>query len=297
MEKTTISLVLGSGGARGLTHIGVIRCLEEMGYEIRYISGTSIGALIGGIYAAGKLDEYETWVCELDKTDVVRLLDWSFNHGAIFKGERIIGVLKELVGDRNIEDLPIGFTAVATDLNSEREVWFNRGSLFDAIRASVAIPMVFEPVIDGKRLLVDGGLVNPIPIAPTLNDNTDLIIAVDLNASPEGKIEKQDVSDIKDEKKHENEYRRKLVDFFENLFTGHAHDKQEDVPGFYDLMMRSMDAMQTTIASFKLAAYKSEIIINIPRDLCGFFEFYRARELINFGYNRAKEIMEKADIG
>src|SRR5690606_7647984 len=112
----------------------------------------SIGALVGGIYAAGKLDEYANWVSELGKTDVLRLLDWSFTRGGIFKGEKIIGVLKKLVGERDIEDLAIGFTAVATDLNSEREIWFNRGSLFDAIRASVAVPMIFEPIISGERL-------------------------------------------------------------------------------------------------------------------------------------------------
>ncbi len=120
MNKKTVSLVLGSGGARGLAHIGVIRCLVDQGYEIKYIAGTSIGALIGGIFAAGKLDEYEHWVRELDRTDVVRLLDLSFSRGALFKGEKIIGVLKKLVGDRNIEDLPLGFTAVTTDLNTER---------------------------------------------------------------------------------------------------------------------------------------------------------------------------------
>ena len=129
MSKKTVSLVLGSGGARGLAHIGVIRCLIERGYEIKYIAGTSIGALIGGIYAAGKLDEYERWVRELDRTDVVRLLDLSFTRGALFKGEKIIGVLRQLVGDANIEDLPIGFTAVATDLNTEKRNLVESGAI------------------------------------------------------------------------------------------------------------------------------------------------------------------------
>ena len=296
MKKTKISLVLGGGGARGLAHIGVIHYLEEVGFQIKYLSGTSMGALIGGIYAAGKLDVYEKWVCELDKRHVVRLLDWSFNRGAIFKGEKIIGVLKELVGDRNIEDLPIGFTAVATDLNTEREVWFNHGSLFDAIKASIAIPMVFEPVISGKRLLVDGSLVNPVPIAPTLNHDTDITIAVDLNAGAEGYFEKQDLQQIERNTRNENDYRSRLIDFIEGLFSSDAKDESEEIPGFYDLMMRSMDAMQSTITSFKLAAYNPEVIINVPRDLCDFFEFYRARELIDFGYNRAKSILEKTDL-
>ena len=295
MNKSEISLVLGSGGARGLAHIGVIRCLQDNGYNIGYISGSSMGALIGGIYAAGKLDVYEKWVCELDKTDVVRLLDWSFTRGALFKGEKIIGELKKLVGDNCIEDLSIGFTAVATDLNSEREIWFSRGSLFDAIRASIAVPMVFEPIKSGKRLLVDGGLVNPLPIAPTLNISSEKTIVVDLNSDPEGPYEKPREKESENDSKEESEYRKKLTSFFENMFSDDTKDTQEEVPGFYDLIMRSMDAMQTTISNFRLAGYQPEVVIHIPRDFCGFFEFYRARDLIDFGYKRAEETISKVN--
>jgi NTE family protein len=292
MDKKTVSLVLGSGGARGLAHIGVIRCLNELGYEIKYISGTSIGALIGGIYAAGKLDEYEHWVKELDRTDVVRLLDISFSRGALFKGEKIIGVLRKLVGDRNIEDLPVGYTAVATDLNTEKEIWLNQGPLFDAIKASVAVPMVFEPVKIGKRLLVDGGLVNPIPIAPTLNDDSDITIVVDLNAPAEG-IDLEPVQ-LSEAKENHSEYRTKLVKFIEDMFSS-DDQTQDDIPGFYDLLMRSMDAMQTTIANFRMAAYKPDVIIRIPRDASDFFEFYKANKLIEFGYQRTKDTLKKMD--
>jgi len=292
MTNKTISLVLGSGGARGMAHIGVIQCLEARGYSIRYISGSSIGALVGGIYAAGKLDEYASWVSELDKTDVLRLLDWSFARGGIFKGEKIIGILRELVGERNIEDLSIGFTAVATDLNSEREIWFNRGSLFDAIRASIAIPMIFEPIISGERLLVDGGLINPVPIAPTLNNDSRLMIAVDLNTEPERRLSAH--ADQQQSPPHDskNEYRIKLVKFIESILPSESEDKPDEVPDIFDLMMRSMDAMQTTIARFRQAAYKPDIPINISRDSCRFFEFYRARELIDFGYRRAEQALD-----
>ena len=170
MPGIDTSLVLGSGGARGLTHIGVIRCLEDRGYRIRYVAGSSMGALVGGVYAAGKLDVYADWVSALQKSDIVRLLDWSFQRGALFKGERLIGVLKALIGENNIEDLSIGYTAVATDLSQEgagREVWLNRGPLFDARRASIALPTLFEPVKKNDRLMVDGGIVNPVPVAPT----------------------------------------------------------------------------------------------------------------------------------
>ena len=129
-NKTKISLVLGSGAARGLAHIGVIRCLEERGYEIRYISGSSMGAVIGGIYAAGELDVYTEWVSALKRRNVIRLLGISFSKKSIFRGEKIINVLNEMIGDRNIEDLPIGYTAVATDIIEQREVWLTQGSLF-----------------------------------------------------------------------------------------------------------------------------------------------------------------------
>lgn len=274
-----------------MAHIGVIRCLQEQGYTIRYISGTSIGALVGGVYAAGKLDEYTKWVLELDRTDILRLLDWSFSHGALFKGNKIIDVLEKLIGNRNIEDLPIGFTAVATDLDGEREVWFNNGPLFDAIRASIAVPMVFEPVRHMGRLLVDGGLVNPIPIAPVLNMQSDLIFAVDLNAVAEGHVsvlnqtEKTSVVD--------NEYRIKIISFIEKFMPTGDIQEPDNLPGLFDLILRSMDVMQTTIARYKMAGYTPDLTVNIPRDACGFFEFYRAGDLIELGYQRTGEALSQ----
>ncbi|MFA5905272.1 MAG: patatin-like phospholipase family protein, partial [Desulfobacula sp.] len=141
--KKTISLVLGSGGARGLAHIGVIRWLEENHFDIRSICGCSMGALIGGIYAAGKLDDYQQWVAALRKIDIVTLLDFSWKRSGFVKGDKIINTLVELVGDRRIEDLPVSFTAVATDVVNEREVWLTSGRLFDAIRASISLPFFF----------------------------------------------------------------------------------------------------------------------------------------------------------
>ena len=289
MVNKTISLVLGSGGARGMAHIGVIRCLQEQGYTIRYISGSSIGALVGGIYAAGKLDEYANWVLELDRTDILRLLDWSFSHGALFKGDKIIEVLEKLIGKCNIEELPIGFTAVATDLDGEREVWFNSGSLFDAIRASIAVPMVFEPVRHMGRLLVDGGLVNPIPIAPVLNIQSDLIFAVDLNAAAEGHITGS--GPLARQTGSDNEYRTKIISFIEKFLPGTDMPEPDNLPGLFDLILRSMDVMQTTIARYKMAGYTPDLTVNIPRDACGFFEFYRAGDLIDLGYQRAEQAL------
>ena len=182
MTNKTVSLVLGSGGARGLAHIGVIHWLEDNGFDIRSISGCSIGALIGGIYACGKLDVYEEWVRAISKLDIVRLLDLSWCKQGLIEGERIITALKDLVGDRQIEDLPIEYTAVAADIKREKEVWLKRGSLFDAIRASIALPLFFTPFEINGRKLLDGGILNPVPIAPTFEDNTDLTIAINLGA-------------------------------------------------------------------------------------------------------------------
>jgi NTE family protein len=298
-----VSLVLGSGGARGLAHIGAIRCLEDHGFEIGYISGCSIGALIGGIYAAGELDTYADWVCALQKRDVVRLLDWSFSRGAVFSGNRIIDVLKGMIGDRRIEDLPIGFTAVATELADKREVWLNKGSLFDAIRASIAVPLVFAPVERDGHVLVDGGLINPVPIAPTLNDPSALTIAVDLN----GRAERlqNDSGDSADESSEAPAadgavserllwLRGKIGAWIDSVLPAHS-EAGAAYPSAIDLALASMDAMQTTIARLKLAAYTPRLLVEVPRNLSTFFEFHRAKELIDFGYQRTQETLERSD--
>ena len=179
-SKQTVSLVLGSGGARGLAHIGVIKWLEENDYEVKSIAGCSIGAMIGGVYAAGKLDELEEWMCSITKMDMANLLDISWGNGGIFKGDKVIDTLKDLIGDKQIKNLPIPFTAVAADMITQKEVWINKGSLFDAIRASISLPLFFTPVKHKDKLLIDGGVLNPVPIAPTFDDHTDLTIAVNL---------------------------------------------------------------------------------------------------------------------
>lgn len=259
-----IALVLGSGGARGLAHIGVIQSLEALGYEITYISGASMGAQVGGVYAAGSLDDYTDWISKLERKDVISLLDFSFGWQGLLKGERVIGILREMVGERNIEDLDIGFTAVATDLDAQREIWFNKGPLFDAIRASIAIPSVLTPWEHDGRVLVDGGLLNPVPIAPALNQHTDMIVAVNLNSRRTSQ-------------------------------NGEDGKSGRDLPGVLDVMTRSFETMQGAIARLKLAAYSPNVVINIPRDACNFYEFYRAKELIELGRERADEVLANVD--
>lgn len=283
-QKTTVSLILGSGGARGLAHIGVIEWLGENGYEIRSIAGSSMGALVGGIYAAGELDVYRRWVSALQLLDVLRLLDLSFDGRGLFKGDRLMGALRNLIGDRDIESLPLSFTAVATELDTGREVWLDRGSLFDAIRASIAIPTVFTPQEIGGRQLVDGGLVNPIPIAPTLRDMTELTVAVNATAPLRGAAPAPEQEAEAAPAAQGDGYRRRIAQFLAAL-GDRAAPKAPDL-GLFDVISRSMDTMQSRIARFHLAAQAPDVLIEIPRDACQIHEFHRARELIRVGRER-----------
>ena len=286
----TVSLVLGSGGARGLAHIGIIDWLTENGYEIRSLAGSSMGALIGGIHAAGKMDIFTRWVTDLHRLDVIRLLDLSFGSTGLFKGERVIEVLKELIGDRNIEDLPLPFTAVATDIQNGREVWLSRGSLFDAIRASIAIPMIFTPhAIDGRQL-VDGGLANPVPIAPTLRDHTDLTVAVNASAEPTGDLDPPDWGPEPNDDEPGG-FHERIVKFIADL--SQQRSVKEETLGMLEIMFRSMDIMQNMIARFQLAVYTPDVLIEIPRDICGVYEIYRARELIGIGREKAEAMLSR----
>ena len=258
-KSKTVSLELGSGGARGLAHIGIIRVLEEKGFDITSIAGCSVGALVGGIYAAGKLQEYEDWVCNLTKFDMVNMMDIAWVGGGLVKGQKIINKMIKLVGDRHIEDLPISFTAVATELESGREVWLSEGPLFDAIRSSCSLPLFFTPNRYKEKMLVDGGVVNPVPIAPVFHDNTDLTIAVNLG----GKLSK-------DPSTH----------------------RKKDV-GAYEVAYFVFDAMQSTIARQKLAAYPPDLVIDIPRDAARTFEIDRAAEMIRIGREAAEKLLDK----
>ncbi len=287
-QAGSVSLVLGSGGARGLAHIGVIRWLAENGYDIRSIAGTSMGALVGGIYAADKLEVYAEWVMALERMHVVRLLDPTFRGAGLFKGEQVIGVLRELIGDRAIDELPISFTAVATDLHSGKEIWLRDGKLFDAIRASIATPLVFTPVRQGGRTLVDGAVVNPLPIAPTLNDRTDLTVAVSLSGPREPKARPPEAPPKPVDR---NDYRQRIRGFIESIVP--ARPAQETSHGMFDIAFASMELMQDTIARLKLAAYAPDVTVQIPRDACGYHEFWRAEELIALGYERAAQAFAK----
>ncbi|OOC49157.1 patatin-like phospholipase family protein [Thioalkalivibrio versutus] len=307
-KPQSISLVLGSGGARGLAQIGVIRWLEEHSdYRIRSIAGASMGAVVGGIYAAGQLDAYEAWVKSLRRQDVWRLLDFSFRGAGLIRGDRLIEKLRDMLGDMDIEDLPISFTAVATDIEREREVWLNSGSLFDAIRASIAIPTVFTPVRHKGRLLVDGGLLNPVPIAPTLTDDTDITLAVSLNGRVGEELIRPERAKAPDPDREEpdsgflnhrltdalpDRVGSWLLDWQDKLGLGEtdpglSREQEAHALGMIDIVSHSIEAMQGTIARFRIAAYNPEHLIEVPVNACGIFDFHRAAEMIDLGYELA----------
>lgn len=288
-DVKTVSLVLGSGGARGLAHIGVIKWLEENDFEIKSIVGCSIGSLIGGVYAAGKLDQLEKWMLSIDKMSMATLLDLSWGGGGIFKGDKVINTLINLIEDIHIENLSIPFTAVATDIITEKEVWINSGSLFDAIRASISLPLFFTPVPYKGSILIDGGVLNPVPIAPTFNDDTDLTIAVNLG----GALQKSsiEVKNEIEENKSERLFQQGIKKFIKSM------DKTEKDPntknwGMYDVADKSFDTMQSTIARLKIASYPPDVDIEIARNACETLEFDRADEMIKLGYKKAQLAFE-----
>ncbi|WP_022940757.1 patatin-like phospholipase family protein [Psychromonas hadalis] len=284
-NKKTVSLVLGSGGARGLAHIGIIKWMVENGYQIKSISGCSIGALIGGVYAAGKLAEFESWICEIDKFEIFSLLDLAWKTNGLVQGDKIINTLVTLLGDQLIEDLPLNYTAVAADIENEKEVWINSGSLFDAIRASISLPLFFTPVHRNGVLLIDGGVLNPVPIAPTFSDDTDLTIAVNLG----GALIKHKPLIIKTKNTSNNHgIQHKIKNFISNLSSEDKVRTSQDW-GAYDIANQAFDAMQSTIARQKLAAYPADVVIEIARNACGTLEFDRATEMIQLGYNSAQK--------
>ena len=283
MKKKTVSLVLGSGGARGYAHIGVIKELEKQGYEIKSISGSSMGALIGGLYAAGKLDKYVNWIENFNVLDVLKLIDFSFSKDGMIKADKVFKKIEEILDDtKNIEDLPISFTATATDIFNKKEVWLQKGSLKDAIRASIAIPTVFTPKKINDRLLFDGGILNPIPILPTASEFTDLIIAVNLNSDAKLKDKHKDI--FKTKKK--SFIQKNVLEFFQNNVT-----KKENI-SYFQLINKSIETMQEVISRHQLATHRPDIMIEIPSDICDFYDFHKAQELITYGKELTKDILK-----
>jgi NTE family protein len=287
-DKQTVSLVLGSGGARGYAHIGVIEELLAHGYEIKSISGSSMGALIGALYACGKLDEYKTWTLTLNLLDVAKLLDFSFTGTGIIQGDKVFRVIEEMIGDVMIEDLPIPFTAVATALIKQKEVWIQKGRLIDAIRASIAIPTVFTPKKIGDRYLIDGGVLNPLPIAPTVADDTDITIAVNLSSNAANNYKIHIPEREREKENGMQEIFFEMAQKAEELFS-REKKRTFDEMGMFDIVGRTIDIMQNAVMECKMAGYSPDIMIGIPNNACGFYEFNKAYEMIELGRIIARE--------
>jgi NTE family protein len=275
--KQNVALVLSSGGSRGLAHIGVINELCKQGFQISSVSGSSIGSVIGGLYAMGKLHEYTKWVSTFNKMDVWGFMDFTLTTNGLLKGERVFDKMKTFIPDMNIEDMPIPFAAVATDILHEKEVVFTKGSFYEAVRASVAIPAVFTPVKYNNTILVDGGILNPIPIEHVRRKNGDILIVVNLYG--EKKV------DIPNEKNIDNGYLNRLINPLLTLIsTGDKSSK-----GYYSLLSSTTSAMIQKIAELNIEKHKPDLVINIPHDSASTFDFYKAKELIELGESAAKE--------
>ncbi|MDT8450228.1 MAG: patatin-like phospholipase family protein [Wenzhouxiangellaceae bacterium] len=299
-NQATVSLVLGSGGARGLAHIGAIDALTGAGYRIESIAGSSMGALVGGMYAAGKLDVYSEWVQQLEQSDVLRLVDWTFSGGGLIRGDRIINRLREMVGDAEIEKLDIDFTAVAVDIEAGREIWLSRGSLFEAIRGSIAIPGLFTPHRYRGRLLVDGGILNPVPVAPTLRCLSDLTIVVNVNAdiarphaivAASGRKRTGDDGNLA-EGDDEDSIVERLRRFFNGLVE-RGEEQEKSAPGLVAMMMKTLETMEAVITRQHLAVFQPDLVIEIPKNACMVHEFHRAAELIELGRARTIRALER----
>jgi len=276
-----IALVLSGGGARGFAHIGVIKVLEQSGYNITSVAGTSMGALVGGIHAAGRLHEFEEWVTGLDVMEVLKLTDISLSKKGLVKGTKVIEKLKEIVPDRRIEDLTVPYCAVATDLLRGKERIFTSGSLFDAIRASISIPTFFQPFRIGNDYFVDGGLVNPIPINRVQRREDDMLAVVDVNA---------DLPFVQSEPEEDRitapGYLRRIMKI--NARTGkHIPKNKMDEMGLFNLNNRSISIMLNQIAALTLRNYHIDIMVSLSREAYGTYDFYKAAAIIREGERAA----------
>ena len=324
------AVVLGSGGARGYAHIGALEVLAERGFEVVSIAGTSMGALVGGVAAAGRLDAYTAWARSLTQREVWRLLDLSITSpGGAIRAERIIAKVGEILDGATIESLPIPYTAVATDINARREVWFQRGPVVHAIRASIAIPGVITPAVINGRVLVDGGLINPIPIEPTAAANADVTIAVSLSGMRATGGPTTPVKESSEQVPREEwttRLRRSATEVLESehlraitsRFGGHGRDLVHDqtippeavaeVPqtptealvvrstdvGLVDLLNMSFDTMSALISRYRMASNPPDVLVTVPSNAVRTLDFHRAAEMIELGRQLTTEALDHA---
>jgi NTE family protein len=319
---TRVALALGSGGARGYAHIGVIEALRSRGYEVVGIAGSSMGAVVGGLEAAGRLDDFADWAKSLTQRTILRLLDPSISAAGVMRAGKILDAVRDILGPVAIEELPIPYTAVATDLLAGKSVWFQRGPLDEAIRASIAIPGVIAPhEVDG-RLLADGGILDPLPMAPLSAVNADLTIAVSLSGSeaitsretePGATVEwlnrmMRSTTALLDRPTARAVLGRFGVPASESENWPDDPDAEQpdvddvvelaevatEVPklGSFEVMNRTIDIAQSALARHTLAVYPPDLLIEVPRSTCRALEFHRAVEVIAAGRDLAIEALD-----
>lgn len=299
-KSKNVALVLSSGGARGLAHIGVIDELQARGYNITSIAGSSMGALVGGLFAAGKINEFKEWVITLNKKDVLSLIDFTLTTKGFVKGDKVFERMRKLnlIPDINIEDLPIPYAAVAVDILNNKECVFQSGSLLKAIRASISIPSVFTPVSLDNGLLVDGGVLNPLPLKLVKRNSNDLLVAVDLNAL--NAYEKPKLPKKKVSTENQNERFAALIRKWDELFGHNQKPKsikeKKATPqsiGYFDVLMRSVLLMQSKLTTYSTEITPPDVLVPISKDSSTVFEFYKAEELIAYGKEMCAKALEE----
>ncbi len=310
------ALALGSGGARGYAHIGVINELHDRGYQVVGVAGSSMGALVGGLFAAGSLDEFTRWATSLTGPAVLRLLDPSITASGMLRAGKFLDAVRDIIGEVAIENLPMPYTAMTTDLISGRSVWLQRGPLAEAIRASIAIPGMIAPYVLDGRLLADGGILDPLPMAPIAAANADITVAVSVSGMD---TDVADEAGAKPTRERLNRLLRStstLIDRFTTTGSNEpgqpveqpesdAEDQLLDVTrdtplpklGSFSVMMRSIDIGQAALARHQMAAYPPDVLIEVPRTACRSLDFHRAAELIDLGHELAARALDRLDAG
>jgi NTE family protein len=286
IKAKNVALALSSGGARGLAHIGAIEEFEAQGYHISSIAGCSMGALIGGVYAAGKLNEFREWMKTIDRKKMLGLIDFSLSLNHIVKGTRIIEAIMEFVPDVNIEDLPIPYCAVATDLKAGKEVLFDKGSLFEAIRASISLPSFYEPVQRDDMILIDGGVINPIPLNRVKRHAGDILVGIDVSGH-DYKAQWDEMHRLTSMQKNDKSLKTKILDML-------IPDNIEF--NYYTVLSRASSLMirQNSILMAKLM--NPDILVDIQMNRYGTFDFDKSEKLIAIGRQKTSLAISKQEI-
>jgi len=273
-RKPRIGLALGSGSARGWAHIGAIHALEERGVKFDMICGTSIGALVGAVYASGQLDRLESWVSGLVRREVVRLMDLTWR-GGLIRGQRLFDLFRAMFQDTKIEELGVPFGAVATELESGREIWLRHGNLFDVVRASIAAPGVFTPMVLDGRLLVDGGLVNPVPVSMCRAFGADIVVAIDLSW---GKL-----GPYRDRRRDIVPQKPAPRGLFARLRGERRNPERPHVPSIFEVFNTALDIVEQRVARSRLSGEPADVLITPLLPLFGTMEYHRGKEAIAEG--------------